>query len=99
MFALGIIDKVGTVDLTNKKTIAGTGTIDPTGAVGAIGGIQLKMIAARRAGATVFLAPASNCSDVRGNIPSGLNVVKVDTLHSAVQDLLALQNNKAVPHC
>src|SRR6185312_10290456 len=51
-------------------SLAGTGSIDPTGAVGQIGGISLKMIAARRAGATVFLAPASNCADVRGNIPS-----------------------------
>jgi PDZ domain-containing protein len=99
MFALGIIDKVGPTDLTKGKIIAGTGTIDPTGAVGAIGGIALKMIAARRANATVFLAPASNCADVRGNIPSGLNVVKVDTLHSAIADLLALQAGQAVPHC
>ncbi len=99
MFALGIMDKVGTVDLTKGLHIAGTGTIDPSGAVGAIGGIQLKMIAARRAKATVFLAPASNCTDVRGHIPKGLQVVKVDTLHSAVQSLLALQSGKAVPQC
>jgi PDZ domain-containing protein len=99
MFALGIIDKVGPTDLTKGLHVAGTGTIDPTGAVGAIGGIQLKMIAAQRAGATVFLAPASNCTDVRGNIPNKLNVVKVDTLHSAVSDLLALQQGKDVPHC
>ena len=59
MFALGIIDKVGSVDLTKGNKIAGTGTIDPTGKVGAIGGIQLKMIAARRDGATIFLAPDS----------------------------------------
>lgn len=99
MFALGIMDKVGPTDLTNGKFIAGTGTIDPTGKVGPIGGIQLKMIAARRAGASVFLAPSGNCSDVRGNIPSGLNVVKVDTLHNAVNDLLAIQRGQAVPHC
>jgi PDZ domain-containing protein len=99
MFALGIMDKVGPTNLTKGEKIAGTGTIDPTGAVGAIGGIQLKMIAARRAGASVFLAPASNCTDVRGNIPKGLNVVKVDTLHAAVSDLLAIQQGKDVPHC
>jgi PDZ domain-containing protein len=79
--------------------IAGTGTIDPTGKVGPIGGIALKMIAARRKGATVFLAPAGNCSDVKGATPKGLDVVKVSALHDAVQDLLALQAGKAVPHC
>ncbi|MDP9116233.1 MAG: PDZ domain-containing protein [Actinomycetota bacterium] len=99
MFALGIMDKVGTVDLTKGMFIAGTGTIDPSGKVGPIGGIALKMIAARRKGATVFLAPAGNCPDVSGATPKGLDVVKVDTLHDAVADLLDLQAGKAVPHC
>lgn len=99
MFALGIMDKVGKVDLTKGMFIAGTGTIDTTGSVGPIGGIALKMIAARHKGATVFLAPADNCPDVRGAIPKGLEVLKVDNLHAAVQDLLALQTGQAVPHC
>lgn len=99
MFALGIMDKVGTVDLTGGRFIAGTGTIDPLGNVGAIGGIQLKMLAARRAGATVFLAPAGNCSDVLRDTPAGLDVIKVDTLAGAVHDLLALQRGQPVPHC
>ena len=79
MFALGIIQELGTTDLTGGRFIAGTGTIDLDGSVGPIGGIQLKMIAARRAGATLFLAPAGNCADVRGNIPKGLTVAKVST--------------------
>lgn len=99
MFALGIMDKVGTKDLTGGRFIAGTGTIDADGKVGPIGGIQLKMLAAKRKGATVFLAPSGNCSDVVGAIPSGLQVIKVDALHDAVQDLLALQSGGAVPHC
>jgi PDZ domain-containing protein len=99
MFALGIMDKVGHTDLTKGRFIAGTGTIDPTGKVGAIGGIQLKMIAARRAGASIFLAPSGNCDDVRGAIPAGLQVVRVDTLHAAVQDLLATEKGQSVPHC
>jgi PDZ domain-containing protein len=99
MFALGILDKVGTVDLTHGRFIAGTGTITPNGEVGPIGGIQLKMIAARRAGATEFLAPAGNCGDVRGATPGGLNVVKVDTMQHAIQDLENLQSGKPVPHC
>lgn len=99
MFALGIMDKVGTRDLTKGKFIAGTGTIDADGKVGPIGGIQLKMIAARRAGATVFLAPAGNCDDVRKDTPKGLQVISVPTLHDAVQDLLALQSGGSVPHC
>jgi PDZ domain-containing protein len=99
MFALGIIDKVGKVDLTHGRFIAGTGTIDSQGKVGPIGGIQLKMIAARNAGATIFLAPSGNCNDVNGAIPGGLDVVKVSTLHDAVTDLEKTANNEAVPHC
>ena len=99
MFALGIIDKVGKTDLTGGTFIAGTGTITADGKVGAIGGIQLKMIAARDKGATVFLAPADNCNDVRGATPGGLKVIKVSTLHDAVQDLEKLEKDKPVPGC
>lgn len=99
MFALGIIDKVGPYDLTKGRFIAGTGTIDPQGTVGPIGGIALKMIAAKQKGASVFLAPAQNCADVRKATPAGLKVVKVSSLHGAVQDLLKIEKGQDVPSC
>jgi PDZ domain-containing protein len=99
MFALGIIDMVGDTDLTGGKFIAGTGTINAAGDVGPIGGIPLKMIAAKRAGATVFLAPADNCGEVRDNTPAGLTVIKVDTLHGAIADLKDLQTGGAITTC
>lgn len=99
MFALGIIDKISADDLTRGRFIAGTGTIDSSGKVGPIGGIALKMIAARRAGATVFLAPATNCADVSGNIPSGLDVIKVATLDEAIDNLKAHASGGPVAHC
>ncbi|MEA5453140.1 site-2 protease family protein [Sinomonas sp. JGH33] len=83
MFSLGIVDKLTPGDLTGGKQVAGTGTIDPTGAVGEIGGIVQKMNGARREGATLFLAPAGNCGEVVGHIPDGLAVVRVDTLDGA----------------
>jgi PDZ domain-containing protein len=97
MFALAIIDKVGKIDLTGGRFIAGTGQITPTGEVQPIGGIALKMIAARDKGATIFLAPKDDCGDVRGNIPSGLRVIAVSTLHQAVTDLIGLQNGTVNP--
>ena len=103
MFALAIIDKAGPDDLTKGRFIAGTGEIDPSdpekGEVDPIGGIALKMIAARDEGATVFLAPAGNCSTVRQTSPSGLKVIKVTTVRGAVQDLLKLQKGEPVPSC
>ena len=99
MFALGIMEKIGTQELTGGTFIAGTGTIETDGTVGPIGGIQLKMIAAKEAGATVFLAPIRNCEDVRGAVPKGLNVVSIESLKDAVSDLLALQKGAEVSHC
>jgi Lon-like protease len=99
MFALGIIDKLTTLNLTGGKFIAGTGEITANGQVQAIGGIQQKMVGARDAGATIFLAPASNCSDVDGAVPAGLRIVKVSTLTQAVSDLEALKAGRSVPSC
>jgi PDZ domain-containing protein len=99
MFALGIIDKITSLNLTGGKFIAGTGEITPAGQVGPIGGIQQKMVGARDAGATVFLAPAGNCADTAGAIPAGLKVVKVSTLSQAISDLEALKAGKPVPSC
>lgn len=83
MFALGILDEIEPGDLTGGRSIAGTGTIDAEGKVGPIGGIQQKMAGARRDGAQYFLAPASNCGEVRGHVPDGLTVVRVQTLGQA----------------
>jgi PDZ domain-containing protein len=99
MFALGIIDKLTTMDLTGGKFIAGTGEIEASGQVDPIGGIQQKMVGARDAGATVFLAPASNCADVKGAIPAGLRVVKVGTLSQAVTYLQDIKAGQPVPSC
>jgi PDZ domain-containing protein len=99
MFALGIIDKLTNTNLTGGKFIAGTGEITAAGQVQPIGGIQQKMVGARDAGATVFLAPAGNCSDVSGAVPAGLRIVKVSTLSQAVSDLEAIKAGKSVPSC
>ena len=99
MFALGIIDKLTPMNLTGGKFVAGTGEITAAGQVQPIGGIQQKMVGARNAGATVFLAPAGNCSDTRGAVPAGLRVVKVSTLSQAVSDLEAIKAGKTVPSC
>jgi PDZ domain-containing protein len=99
MFALGIIDKLTKDNLTGGKFIAGTGEIDATGTVEPIGGIQQKMAGARDAGATIFLAPAANCPDTAGAVPSGLRVVKVSTLAGAVKALDNLKAGLPVPSC
>ena len=99
MFALGIIDKLTPTNLTGGRIIAGTGTIDSQGNVGAIGGIQMKTIGARDAGATVFLAPAGNCAEAKANQPAGLELVKVNTLQDALNALADIRAGKTPPLC
>ena len=92
MFALGIIDRLTPGQLTGGKNIAGTGTIDMAGNVGPIGGIRHKLYGAVRNGATIFLAPASNCDEVVGHVPAGITVVKVSKLAEAKADLENIAN-------
>lgn len=99
MFALGILDKIGTEDLTGGRFVAGTGTIDVSGTVGPIGGIPLKLIAAKNKGASVFLVPSGNCAEATRKPPAGLQLVKVETLTGAVDALEALEAGKPVPAC
>ena len=97
IFTLAIIDKLTKEDLVKGRNIAGTGTITPSGTVGPIGGIEEKLIGASRAGATMFLAPALNCPDIRHS-PKGLRVVPVDTLAEALAALRAT-DPETLPIC
>ena len=99
LFAIGIIDKLTPGALTKGKIIAGTGTIDPDGNVGEIGGIQQKLIGARDAGAVLFLAPQGNCVDVIGHIPEGMTVAAVETLEDAMEAIEAFNAGKTVNSC
>jgi PDZ domain-containing protein len=104
LFSLGIIDKLDGDgrggDLTGGRTIAGTGTIDGDGKVGAVGGVALKTQAARRDGATVFLVPKDECSEAESELPKGLRLIPVSTLKGAVDSLIALETGKgSVPSC
>ncbi|MGO2683492.1 YlbL family protein [Microbacterium sp.] len=102
MFALGIVDELTPGELTGGNDIAGTGTIDATGAVGPIGGIRQKLYGARDAGADYFLAPASNCDEVVGHIPDGLQVISTSTLEESLDALDVIADGgdvDALPTC
>jgi PDZ domain-containing protein len=104
LFSLGIVDKLdgdgSGGDLTGGRTIAGTGTIDTDGKVGAVGGVALKTQAARRDGATIFLVPRAECSDAKSELPKGLRLIPVTTLKGAVDALVSLEKGKgSVPSC
>jgi PDZ domain-containing protein len=99
MFTLGIIDRLTPGSLSGGRFIAGTGTINLDGSVGAIGGIQQKEITARRAGAAYFLAPADNCAEALTAVPQGLTLVKVSTLDDAMKALQTIRDGGRPPGC
>nr|WP_255459637.1 S16 family serine protease [Micrococcus sp. TA1] len=101
MFALGIIDEMTPGAMTGGRHIAGTGTIDPDGTVGEIGGIVQKVAGAREAGAEHFLAPAGNCEVLAGRVPEGIDVYAVGTLDEARSAVEALGKGQAprAPAC
>ncbi|MCZ2525720.1 MULTISPECIES: PDZ domain-containing protein [Streptomyces] len=101
MFALGLIDKLDAPSLTGGRFVAGTGTIDDDGTVGPIGGITMKTIAAREAGAEYFLTPADNCAAAAADTPEGLTLVEVEDLDGALDALALIREGKKdrLPTC
>jgi Lon-like protease len=99
MFALEIYDQLMEEDFTKGYKIAGTGTIDSKGAVGPIGGIDQKIVAADKAGAEIFFAP--NEKGIRDSnynlavktvneIDSKMKIVPVDLIDDAINYLQKL---------
>ncbi len=96
MWALGLFDLLTPGDMTAGLTIAGTGTIDTRGRVGSIGGIEDKVVAAQRAGATVFLVPADNMRELGGVDTGDMRLISVSTFQDAL-DALAQLGGAGIP--
>lgn len=101
VFALAIYDKITNGPLLAGRHLAGTGTITPDGDVQAIGGIQEKIAAAQRAGATAFFVPANNCRDLEG-VRTSMTLIKVATLDDAIKAVQAVNSDgdgAVLPRC
>ena len=62
-FTLAILDALSNGKLTGGHKVAATGTIDPQGDVGEVGGVQEKTVAVEKAGAQVFFVPKAEYAD------------------------------------
>jgi Lon-like protease len=101
VFALAIYDKITDGPLLGGRHVAGTGKITPNGDVQAIGGIQEKIAAAQKAGATAFFVPAANCRDLEG-ANTTMTLIKVSTLRDAIKAVQTLDvsgDTDALPQC
>lgn len=97
-YTLGVIDLLSPGDLTGGVRVAATGTMSPDGAIGAIGGIQQKAAAARRAGVELFLVPDSQVPGelaAARKLAGGVELVPVGTLQEAL-DVLASRGGDEV---
>lgn len=87
-FTLAILDELTPGELLGQTKVAVTGTINDDGTVGAIGALQQKAVAVKRAGANVFLVPASQSDDeikeAQDAVGEGLKIVRVATLDEAL---------------
>jgi hypothetical protein len=99
MFALAVVDKLSPGELNGGKFVAGTGTIEDDGSVGAIGGITHKAKAAAENGAELFLVPAGNCGEMRSASFDTMSIAKVDNLTDAVEAMDNFAKGKPVEGC
>jgi PDZ domain-containing protein len=87
-FALSIIDDLTPGNLSGGKKVAVTGEIHDDGTVSEVGGVPQKAVAAREAGATLMIVPASEVRAARSKAGS-MPVVGVKTLDDALRVLRA----------
>lgn len=96
MTTLAIYDSLIPEDLTHGLKIAGTGTIDPSGNVGEIGGIEYKVSGAEKGGADIFFAPSGdNYKDAlkeKKDYNYKIKIVEVSTLDEAINYLKSLKS-------
>lgn len=89
MFSLAIYDMLTPGSLTGGQSVAGTGTIDASGVVGSIGGIQQKIVGAREADAGLFLVPPANCAEALAAPAGDMRLVRAPTMSSARESIEA----------
>ncbi|MDU0200384.1 PDZ domain-containing protein [Paenibacillus sp. MAH-36] len=79
MLALTLIDQLTPCGVTYGNHVAGTGTMEPDGSIGPVGGLEQKAYTISRTNADVFFVPAANESEAKKGAPS-LQIVPVHTL-------------------
>ncbi len=91
MMALTVYSYLNKIDLTDGKTIVGTGTIDEDGNVGEISGIKYKLIGAYKKGADIFLVPEGDnyeeAKKIKEENDYDITLVPVSTFEDALNYL------------
>ena len=88
--ALEIYNKITESDLTKGKVIAGTGSIDENGKVGAISGVKYKLKGAVSNKADVFIVPTKNYEEalkIKEENNYNITIIEADNLHNVIDKL------------
>lgn len=86
MLSLGVFAKLSSDPLIGDRIVAGTGQVDGSGAVMPVSAVRQRVLAAERAGASVFLIPRDNCADL-GEVPTSVRLIRVSTVAGAISSL------------
>lgn len=92
-FTLSIIDELTPGELTGGHRIAVTGTMQTDGTVGPIGGVQQKVVAARKAKAELMLVPVENYDEAKAKAGDSIKVLAVKDLPAALAALSDMGGN------
>lgn len=92
-FTLSIIDELTPGELTGGHRIAVTGTMQTDGSVGPIGGVQQKVVAARKAKAELMLVPVDNYDEALAKAGTSIKLVAVKNLDEALAALSEFGGN------
>ena len=84
MMALNVFNLLTENDITEGNKIAGTGTIEIDGSVGPVGGVKQKVIAAKRANASLILVPTANFQEANVYSDENTSIVAVDSFEEAL---------------
>lgn len=91
-WTLAVLDRLTPGSLTGGRRVAVTGEIREDGAVGEVGGVAQKTVAARDQGADIFLVPAGEYEEALEHAGS-MRVAKVGSLDEALAVLADLGGN------
>jgi len=87
MVGLTVYDLLAEEDLLRGRRVAGTGTLDVDGVVGAVGGVPEKTLAAIAAGYDVLLVPPADASAAQRLASGRITVIGASTLDEAIDRL------------
>ena len=87
---LALLERMLPGELLNGLKVVATGTVDPLGNVGAVGGVEQKSHTVMRNGADPFSVPAGQADQAKAVLGDMIEVIGVETLDDALSKLRSL---------